>query len=98
MEVAIGSAARYAVAPRKRGPVAVEFAPHTEPPPLPPGEGSGRRPGGGGSLPPGEGSRLLPVDPHPTLRADFLASCDDLNLDATFEPARVWLSPGQAEA
>jgi len=32
----------------------------------------------------------LPADAHiPTLRADFLDYCDDLNLDATFEPARV---------
>jgi len=25
-----------------------------------------------------------------TLRAEFLDCCDDLNLDATFEPARAW--------
>lgn len=31
----------------------------------------------------------VPADIHiPTLRGDFLAYCDDLNLDATLEPAR----------
>ncbi len=31
----------------------------------------------------------LPADAHiSTLRSDFLSYCDDLNLDATFEPAR----------
>jgi len=32
----------------------------------------------------------IPAETHiPTLRADFLDHCDDLNLDATFEPARA---------
>ena len=32
----------------------------------------------------------IPADVHiPTLRGNFLEYCDDLNLDASFEPARV---------
>jgi glycine cleavage system transcriptional repressor len=32
----------------------------------------------------------IPADTHiSTLRGDFLDYCDDLNLDATFEPSRI---------